>query len=96
VPWLVSLETLDLEILHVAVLLLAADESFRELDRFESCDPRLVYVHEFRRLFIILIGIAVQLACRIESDLDELKLSEETEWFLTVFGFGFCCISWIW
>ena len=93
------LPALDRDMRNVDVLAVVAeaDESFRELDRFESCDVfRVINQEECRRL-----GSRIRKGMpqwcggplRQESDLDELKFSLETE---PARLYCFCWISAIW
>lgn len=92
----VVLVALDRDKRKVDVLAVVADadESFRELDRFESCDVLRVISHEEcrRRVSNMRNGIAQWWVgpCRHESDRDELKLSLDTELPRL---YGFCWIS---
>lgn len=89
-----SLEALERDILQVLVLAVVAEpeESFLELDRFESWEVFLVTSQEdARRLGSSnLRGIPQWWLCLQESERDELKFSlEETEEALL------CCFCWI-
>lgn len=94
----VVLPALDLDIRNVDVdaVVADADESFRELDKFESCDVlRVINQLEcLRRGSNIRNGIQW---CggpwRHESDLDELKFSLDTD---PARLYCFCWISAIW
>lgn len=81
----VVLPALDLDKRNVDVLAVVAeaDESFLELDKFESCEVFLVINHEecLRRGSNIRSGIPQWCGgpCLHESDLDELKFSLDTD-----------------
>lgn len=89
-----SLDALDRDILQVLVLAVVADpeESFRELDKFESCEVFRVTNHEdaLRLGSSSRNGMPQWWLCRQESEREELKFSlDDTE------DARLCCFCWI-